>query len=652
MVDEDHSEDSGRLTRRQLIAAAASSSLAGIAGCLGGDDDTDTPTSGNGNGGNGNGGNGNGGNGMGTGTDGGNGNGGGDTDTDTGTPVMVDQTYVNAIGENVRQLQGNPWNSTTYDASTLPQYWNMRYYNYNSVNAEYLPGILEDASVDGSTMTLQVSDQYEWHNGDAVTADDVVTHMRMARLMDTDPLLLARASPSDILSSVDEITAPDETTVEAQLTGELNPSITLLQAFGAETFPGTLTVPDAVYGSFVQDFQDAGSDEARNQVRTNVREFVWSFDEAYGCGIMQIDEIQEGQIRMSTYEGHPESDAINWTGGVELRELPQTSGVIAARNNIVDVTGLGGVDPTITNTFPEGWQDVSTIGNGGVGLVPNWDDEIFGQLDVRRAFAHILDTNEISNALQGFNSAYPDPPTYVFNQQQQEFWMGDPIEGNLITYNSDEEAANLLESAGFSQEGGTWYKPDDMGGDQFTPTIDMWGGLDKWVSATRTFIGQLERFGIEAELVIHDRSVFFPEYEKEDMAYSCPVEFHAHGGPQPLLGLTRNLTGYGGGNTGYAVEQTVPEVGSLDNDEVTYNVNDLAQQAREATNEDDFVQAVRTLAWVQNLTVPTMPFTDFQQGRAFNNGDWNHPTNENNFWEYEKASGEAMNQGMLTAKTN
>jgi len=639
MVDKDQTLDSRRLSRRQLIAAAASSSLVGFAGCGGDDDGTDTD------GGNSSGTDTDGGNGSGTDTMGGNGNG---TATATGTPVMVDQTYVDGIGDtDVQQLQANPWNSTTYDASGPPKYWNMRYYNYNSTTAEFLPGILEDASIDGSTMTLQVSDQYEWHNGDAVTADDVVTHMRMARLMDTDPLLLARAAPSDILASVEGITAPDETTVEADLTGELNPTITLVQTFGAETFPGTLTTPDAVYSSYVQDFQDAGTDDAREQVRTDVRNFVWSFDEAYGCGIMQIDAIEEGQIRMSPYDGHPESDAINWTGGVELRELPQTSGVVAARNGIVDVTGLGGVDPTITDTFPDGWEDVSTIGNGGVGLVPNWDDDIFGQLEVRRAFAHILDTQEISAALQGFNSAYPEPPTYVFNQQQQEFWMGDPIEGNLIVYDSNEEAANLLESVGFTQEDGTWFKPD---GDQFTPTIDMWGGLDKWVSATRTFIGQLERFGIEAELVIHDRSVFFPEYEKEDMAYECPVEFHAHGGPQPLLGLTRNLTGYGGGNTGYDVEQTVPEVGSLDNDEVTYNVEDLAQQAREASNEEDFVQAVRTLAWVQNLTVPTMPFTDFQQGRAYNDGDWNHP--DYPFWEYEAAVGEAMNQGMLTAKTD
>lgn len=103
-------------------------------------------------------------------------------------PYLVDHSQARAIVNNVR--------------STLLKI---------NQDGEIVGDIATDWTYEGSNLEFEIRDDVVFHNGDELTADDIVYSIETLQGMDESPLI-AQASP------IESVEAPDETTVTMELT--------------------------------------------------------------------------------------------------------------------------------------------------------------------------------------------------------------------------------------------------------------------------------------------------------------------------------------------------------------------------------------------------------------------------------------------------
>lgn len=610
------------VSRRDLVrilSSGAAVGVTGLAGCTG-DDNTSTDENGSSDGnGSGSGGNGNG-NGTNGSGNGGNGNGNGTNDS-TETGQMTDAAFVVPSDLSYTEIQANLGGAADADPHTLPSAINAFYLTYNSRNDEIANHLIDEISIDGNTMSLTISDEYTWHNGDDVTADDVLTQFKRAWITEGDPRL-AESGIRGLWDSYEGIQKAGDYSVEVSLSGEQNPRLAQLNLFYAQSNgPGVLWTPHAVFNEYIEAYEDASTDDERESVRSDLTGFSWEMSEAYGNGLWQIEDIAPNQLTLSIYEDHPNADQLNFETH-EIRSMEQA--LPAARNNEIDLFSSS-IDENSAGTLPENWEMTSVSTAGAPGLQVNHQHEIYGQSEVKQAFAHIMDSNEVTQVM-GENAWRTVPSNYVFRETFMDPYMGSPIEGELIEYDSAEEAAALLESADFSQEDGTWYKPD---GEPFSPTINTFQN-DTWPTVANTVAGQLQNFGIQAEVEVEEGGNFFAKFPNNE--YDLVIEFWSGGSANPYFGFSRNMVGFGGASMQYPEEVEAPPVGERDGSLETYTVQNLLDAALNAPNDDEFMSAIRELAWVANYTLPSIPTGVQLNPTFFDSDDWSFPSSDSDDW--------------------
>jgi peptide/nickel transport system substrate-binding protein len=139
-----------------------------------------------------------------------------------GTTALVDTPLtVVALSTTTDKYQLNVFGPNS-PSQGFPQLVSSPYLVYDAEKDEYIYNLLKDVTVDGKTMTVTMADGFTWHNGDPVTAQDLVTQFKILKMSGLSHRVLGDAS-----GVVESIEQSGDLTAEIMLTDELNPNIVI-----------------------------------------------------------------------------------------------------------------------------------------------------------------------------------------------------------------------------------------------------------------------------------------------------------------------------------------------------------------------------------------------------------------------------------------
>ena len=267
-----------------------------------------------------------------------------------------------------------------------------------------------EISDDNLTWTFTLREGVTFHNGRALTADDVVYSYN--RIMDPD----VGAANAFRFASIDEVVAVDDLTVEISLT---RPTPNLLVNIGG--FKGMAIVPQEIVEDGSIDSTPVGTGPFRfvsqspdQGILLEANPDYWRADE----GLPHLDGIRFVQIPDATVKlTNLQTGEAHWIDGVP----PQ------------DLESLEGDSDVVLQRVPGGDYHYFAL---------NQEREPFDNPDVRRAIAMAIDRDVITEAAQ-FGAATPNQTAIPASN----FWATDYAP---FTPGDLEGASALLEEAGVS----------------------------------------------------------------------------------------------------------------------------------------------------------------------------------------------------------
>jgi peptide/nickel transport system substrate-binding protein len=588
---------------RRLGVGGSTVVLAGLAGC--GGDGAGTATQGDG-------GDGGGGGDGGDGGDSGDGGGGGDGgDGGDGTDQMappVDGTFHVPTPRVPSDVHWNNYNPTSQAGPT--RNWVQEYMiGYRQADQTFVPSpVFSDLTVEDQTMTITVADGVTWHSGDPVTAEDVVTQVKMDVFMNQPP--------ADVV---------EDAQTASEMEAEISPS-TGNREIALGTYAGRyFNTPTSMYGDFVTSFEEAGSDDERESVRSEVVEYQ---AEENGCGPFTITNATSRRFEGEAHEGHPAYDAIQ---GVDFRVTKTTGNQGILQMGIADEIDYIGpivLSSDALDQLPDHYQINPTSNLNGHGLYWNHENEHIGRRNFRKAIAHVADRETIAQNAAGLDFKTPvGTPTGISGVGSgiPRSWIGDALD-NFTPYETDtDRAASLLQDAGYSQQDGTWVGPN---GNTVQLELVYPGGWTDWVNAGQTLNSQLQEFGFETELRTIDAPTWngqtFPNGE-----FDITPRFWGGGRPHPFFGFraVSNSTNQQNANIPQSFDVPMP-VGDSEGSTETINLAEQTAQIPQTSGEEA-TQIVRELAWAVNQTLPVLPVMEKIGAVWWTTDDWQTPSADN-----------------------
>lgn len=527
----------------------------------------------------------------------------GETQTEEqGDPV--DPAFTTSINTVPTDIQYNTYNATGEASAEVEAVIFDPLVKNDRVNDEWIPVIVDDWEINGDTLDLELSGEHTWHDGDPVTAEDLATQFRI-------DLELGQPT-ADFVSAV-EVTG--EQSLQATLKSDtINTDLLFLTVLDRR-----LTVKADVYGERLDAIRNAENDDEREAAQNELLE--WAIEEPVGNGPFAFDDADSQRVLAVKHEDYPAADGINFpeyefrfTGGNQER----WQGLL---NDVTDGEGQLGITEEVLAQMPDHVELIRPPEADGVSLVFQHEDTVFSDPRVRKAVTYVLDGETLSGD-STLNYQYQEMAMNTgMMPTQAENFLSEDLRSNLTNYNVDQEeaesrATELLEEAGFSNEGGTWMTPDGGAFKLPLKTIGAW-----WSIQAQSITAQLQEFGIEAEFVSQDLGAFFGDIG--DGNYVMAI--NGFGGQHPAQTFSSVFDTSGGGmNVPAEVEVPMP-VGDASGSTESVNVRDLVDQVRNTRDDEEIQGLVEELAWVYNQSLPRVPHLIGTGMTFMTDDDWEYP---------------------------
>lgn len=567
----------GSSRRRFLTKAGATALTVSVAGCSAGDDGTDDTT-----------------------TEDSPGSGDGTTTTTTadesGTEVL-DKAFVGNTFTEPKNYQWNPY------GQNFPGYPSNVVFD---VLAKYIPPengftpvIASDWAVDGKTFSITVEEGRTWHDGSPITAEDVATRLKLDYYLQF-PL-------SNFATGIS--TAGDRT-VEVALEQGFNPEI-----LHHTVLPVQLTTPHSAFEDQVEKLESASTDSERDSARQEVLDYT--LPEPTGNGPFQLENQGTNTATFTRYPEYPTADSINFER-VEFKWLPSNQKVWAAvKSGGIDGQGAF-MPPKVREGMPDHFQMTPVPAHGGMGVAIQHSHPHLGKRRVRQALQHVLDTKAVTENVDPLLKTPIDlvsglPPA------QNDRWLSD-VRESFTVYDSPERAAELLESAGYAKESGTWT---DESGEPLKFTFKAPAPYSDWVTAAQATTSQWKQFGVDVTFTTVEASAWVTDLG--DGNFEAASAWWGSN-PYPYSNLDRILTGQTMHDArNYPTEVEVPPVGKPDGGRQTVNVDERVTELSRAPDREAAKPIVQELAWVVNQTLPVIPVQSKSASYFVTTDEWEFP---------------------------
>lgn len=377
-------------------------------------------------------------------------------------------SYFDPVGDPPSQRHFNPWNPTQTAAWHPGANVFDRLAIHSPATNESFPIIANNWEMsDKTTLETELSDQWTWHNGDPVVAQDWAMQWEME-------IAITSSGDNDNPTPMESIEVVDDHFLRINLNTELSEVFAVQNTIGyyhGDIGRGIFTKHDDDQWSDWHDrLLNSEGDELESVIEEVTTTSYPSLDEAIGQGPFQITEVGDDTVLMEKYEDHPRAGDINfdefelWVpGNVSERVQPYV-------NNIVDaVPGDYPIQENKRNQLPDShslYRKKRTANslfcfNNGFG-VEGYDPAV-KSANVRKAICHIFDKQQTGDLLKGVKKLFDGPPCRVPAPMIEE---GDHPATEWITdfprygQNDTERATELLRQEGYERDSSEWLNPD------------------------------------------------------------------------------------------------------------------------------------------------------------------------------------------------
>lgn len=526
---------------------------------------------------------------------------------------VVDRTFHMRGGVDFSQIN---WNMNNPKGDTTPQ--RLRWMVWDPLarlkqqQQEYEPLIAEDFSLDGSTATIALRDDYTWHDGDPLTAADVVTQLRIDKYLE-----------GPLWDFADSVSAPDDHTVEIQM-NEVNPEVVWPSFLDDAIF-----AKESEYGSFLEELESTdGGDEAVQAIQEH------QVDIPVGNGPFQVTNVGQDVVDLERFPDYPRADNINWSN-VKATFFPEEQTLYqAAIGDELDGIDFVQMPDNIIDQLSDHWEPVRVPGFEGPMIAFGPDSDVVGEdaenaRAIRKAIAYMYDFEQFTSLV---NSEDVPEIQCGMSISASEKFLGGAAE-DFIHYGTTaktDEAARILEDAGITNEDGTWIRPN---GDPLELPVKFPAGWTGDRPAWQNVADQFNQFGINSESQPVENSTFFgPTVEQHDFEVAIAGTWGVAGEPYPYFGFRTNLGTLTEPAYQYnpeVVEYEVPfPVGDPDGDTETINVDEKIQALGSAADPEEAETIIRELAWTINQALPFLQPTEGFNQHFITRDQWSYPDSD------------------------
>lgn len=612
MSDKNTREDR-YFARRKFLLLAGTTGATGLAGC--GSSDTDTPDSGDG------------------------------SSEDTPTPTD-DTNQTQASSDIVDQAltyklfqppdKSKNWNMFAFEGDISGNYIFDPLMWFNRETREWVPGIVEDFSIDGTTITLTIHDQATWENGDPVTASDIVTQYRLNYYINDQTWS----------GSWEGIEAAGDKTVKITTTKPVNANL-----FAERNLSDFLWVKESEYGEFLDRFENAGSDDERTQIRNELTgqgdTEPFSIEDPVGNGPFSFDRIGSQSLVGDRNSEYANANNINFSQikGKFFGD-PQTLWQSFITDGDVDAATNMSMPEDVIKTLPDHIIEHQYPLYAGLALIFQHRNELLRRVNVKQALAWVVNRKQaVKNGRPRLARTIEYPDDVKANR---DYWLGD--KGDKLTrYGYDsvdhDKAAALLREEGFTQEGGSWYTPD--GTEWSLNLIASTKSADSMMG--QTVSQNLNAFGINTNFRTVDPGTWWSDsytgagfedlilawswagFENPYWGYNYGIasawEHMGHGYPQP--------PDDGSGGEPFAEGEWMVETPwpAYDPDGTTeIDIREKIKGLETTQDEEAYKKTIQELAWIYNQTLPKVPLEVMQGQNIINPREWDIVSKDNPAW--------------------
>ncbi|SER39867.1 ABC transporter substrate-binding protein [Natrinema salaciae] len=472
---------------------------------------------------------------------------------------------------------------------------------------------------DDTTLEMTFSDEWTWHNGDQLVADDWVMQLQMA-LEILEYQAEDGARPHQFIESAE---APDEQTARISLHDPLSETVAVQNVaadlVGDESRGIFTKHDDDQWSDWHQRLRDADDSEMESILSELTTEGYPMLEDAVGNGPFQVADIGDNVMICEKYEDHPNADNINFS---------EYSFHLYQNNNPTQPYVNGEVDAAHTqfpvkddvkSQLPDGHTLIKESFSTNKLLTFNCGHDVsydtpFSSVNVRKAVCHVFDRQEVTRVLEGVNRLFDWPPCRVpgnvleSGTHDAADWVEDFTK---YGQNDTERATELLEEEGYTREDGEWYTPS---GDRFEINI-MNGSERKDLNILKK---NLKDFGIEPKQEQVDDATF--DERRQNGEYDMMPDGSSANGIRALWALDL-VPNWVQSITHFDPQAEIPmPVGDPDgsNGTKTFSVEEHIRQWQ-VTDEDQYH---KELMWWWNQNVPQMEAMFQPDAGAYNADSW------------------------------
>lgn len=520
----------------------------------------------------------------------------GKDDGDGGSDNEIgDRTFTIPTPHNPADTHHNPFNNNGPTKMVFASVFD-RFGQYDIQNDNFIAGSLSDWSFSTDRFTLNIRDDQEWHNGDAVTAEDLITVLKIQKGLDYN-----------VAPYVDEFERNDDLSVTVYPPEPSNPEIAKHVLLAGSIRQSSFAAPESVYGDYADDLWEAVQSDDEEALEAAQEELItWSPDmeEAWpiGTGPHKLVDSNDTSWILERHDGHPHADAINYST-VEYEFTDDPDQLVLSEK--VDAYTSGNMRAETVSQLSDSWVKTDRYITSGLSYMWQLDHPDFERRAVRQALAFVSPQHQVPDLL---GETY-EPVEYLAGVlEKPERWITDDVLENLRTYRQTDEnlelAAELLEQEGYQRDDGEWYRPN---GERFSISVLTIGSVQSILVSMEALRDALESFGIEAELESVDGTTYSSRYFDRDY----DVIGSKAGGRQfhPYFGFVWDFT-----STDATEAQAVDEEyevpwppGDWDGDPHTVNLPDTINRLAQSGSAEESREVISELAWTYNVIAHKVP---------------------------------------------
>ncbi|WP_241471273.1 ABC transporter substrate-binding protein [Natrinema salifodinae] len=515
----------------------------------------------------------------------------------------------------------NPWNFAQRGAWHPGALVHDRPVVYSPAADEAYPLIATDWELtDDTTLEFTFSDEWAWHDGDRVVADDWVMQLQIAlRIMEYQAADGER--PHQFLESaevVDDRTA--RVSLHEPLVARHAVRAAVADLVGDESRGLFTKHTDDQWAEWHRWLRDGEGDELDAVVEDITTTNYPALDEVVGNGPFQVADVGDNVVVFERYDDHPNADALNFSEcSVHVFEnddptQPYTNGEVDAAH--IQFPLKDGVQQQLPEKHALVRENLSTnlLFTFNCGHDVSYDTP-FESANVRKAVCHVFDRQQVVQLLEGVNRMFDWPPCRVpgsilaDGSHDAADWIED---FTAYGQNDTERAAELLRREGYERDSsGTWLTPD---GGPFE--IEIMNGADR--KDFGVLKRNLEDFGIETNQGQVDDATFDERHHAGE--YDMMPDRSSANGVTAMWGLDlvpRWLQSI----AHFDLEAEIPmPIGDPEGESGTKSIN-VEEHIRQwqVTGDDQYY---RELLWWWNQTVPQMEAMYQPDAGAYNGANW------------------------------